>query len=390
MNSTQWARVAMALTMMSLGAFAWAVLDRESRVGPFAVAALVLCVISFSIWFLLTFTGDPKDKLDGMFLFAYVFTFVCFALLALPPASRDVTSDRSPIALIRGCAVEGTQDVGLIPYPTSMMCAVPGTRTAIAPTAQLSTDGPSEVKLSALDATVSQVGAQRFWLLAVGGVSGQRMPIGCGLAPANECEYMRVSSGLAVPLYVIILAFVGGAVSLSRRIPEYQKRSHPNFGGTQSESKLSEVDAREAVVFQIMQLISAPFIALSAYYIVGPSTLATGVGLAFACGFASEPILLMIRGIITGIRPEGTRLKSSSGCVITGTVIADGQAVAQASLSVDGLPEVTALTNSAGQFTIANMAPGEYRLRAKSREKVGTASVDLTRVREASIVIQLT
>lgn len=181
---------------------------------------------------------------------------------------------------------------------------------------------------------------------------------------------------LAVPMYVVILAFVGGAVSLSRRIPEYQKRSDPAFRGTEQQTSLAAVDAREVVVFQIMQLLSAPFIAMSAYYIVGPSTLATAVGLAFACGFASEPILLMIRGIITGIRPEGSRIQTSERHAIQGTVAsADGVAVAGAAIAVAELPMFSANTDVTGHYVVPDLSDGVYRVSARTKTESGQRSV---------------
>ena len=65
-------------------------------------------------------------------------------------------------------------------------------------------------------------------------------------------------------------------------------------------------EARESVVFQIMQLISAPFIAITAYWAIAPSTISASIGLAFVSGFASETILLLIRGVVDGIRPQTT------------------------------------------------------------------------------------
>lgn len=71
-----------------------------------------------------------------------------------------------------------------------------------------------------------------------------------------------------------MLAFIGAAVSLSRRIPEYQRRSEGDYKATE---------------------------------VGGPTTLAGAVGLAFITGFLSEHVLLMIRGMAEGIRPATTR-----------------------------------------------------------------------------------
>ena len=98
--------------------------------------------------------------------------------------------------------------------------------------------------------------------------------------------------GLAVPFFVLVMAFIGGAVSLSRRIPEYQRRLHPNYIPTDKECRMRPFEAREVVVFQIMQLISAPFLAVATWFIVSPMSLTAAATLAFGTGFASEPLLL--------------------------------------------------------------------------------------------------
>lgn len=360
-KSKDWARFLAFLAITLFVGEAIAVLSAELVPPPVAAALLVLCIGVFSVWFLVAFTGDARDRTDSMFLFAYVFTFVSFGMLVLPPVPSDQTSDRSPLAVIRGCAVGSGADSGLFPYPKSMLCITePAGAGAVAP-----------------QATSSQLS-----LLAVGGVSGDRAPAGCG-SKALACEHVRITSGLAVPMYVIILAFVGGAVSLSRRIPEYQKRSDIAFLGSDGQSPLAAVDAREGVVFQIMQLLSAPFIAMSAYYIVGPSTLATAVGLAFACGFASEPILLMIRGMISGIRPEGTRLSSSQRLSISG-LIENGQGpVSSASILVSELPNFSTTSDATGQYTIPDLVRGEYNISVSAGKEAGTSKVI---VKDANVV----
>ena len=100
-----------------------------------------------------------------------------------------------------------------------------------------------------------------------------------------------------VPLYVVVLALFGGAVSMTRRVPEYQRRA------MDWQDALTNVEARERLVFQIMQVVSAPLIAVTAYYIYKPGTPAESVVIGFASGFASEPILLMIRSLVEKLSP---------------------------------------------------------------------------------------
>jgi hypothetical protein len=115
-----------------------------------------------------------------------------------------------------------------------------------------------------------------------------------------------VQGGFVVPFYVVLLAFIGGAVSLARRIPEYQKRSEDDYKPTTKQPKLQSLEVREVVVFQVMQLISAPLIAVVAFYALSPSTMSSAIGLAFLSGFASELVLLQIRGVVEGLQPHVT------------------------------------------------------------------------------------
>jgi hypothetical protein len=97
-----------------------------------------------------------------------------------------------------------------------------------------------------------------------------------------------------------VLALIGGVVNLMRRLPEYQKRSHPAFTGTADMTALQPYEAREFVVFQILQLVSAPFIAMVAYYAIAPQSQASTVALAFASGLFAEAVLLRMRVLVEG------------------------------------------------------------------------------------------
>lgn len=117
-------------------------------------------------------------------------------------------------------------------------------------------------------------------------------------------SYDVLKGGLAVPLYVVFLALMGGAVSMIRRVPEYQKRAthlyqkewEPDKShDTGEEAPISEIRARELVVFQIMQMFTAPLIAITAHAVFSPEDIAAAGLLGFLSGFASEPILLRLR-----------------------------------------------------------------------------------------------
>src|SRR5439155_8420943 len=115
---------------------------------------------------------------------------------------------------------------------------------------------------------------------------------------SGENILVHVRGGLVVPLYFVIVSLMGGAVGLLRRVPEIQRRSEHDYVGTEKEPKLLPGEVRERLGFQIIQFISAPLIAVTAYHAIAPESRTASVALAFTSGFASESILLMIRGIV--------------------------------------------------------------------------------------------
>jgi hypothetical protein len=115
-----------------------------------------------------------------------------------------------------------------------------------------------------------------------------------------------IHGGLEVPWYFTMLAVMGAAVSMARKVPEYQRRVHSpdKLDGKVNPEYLSPTKAREYLVFQVLQVLSAPLIAITAYNAITPSSRATSVALGFASGFASESILVGIRALADKVRPE--------------------------------------------------------------------------------------
>ena len=113
-----------------------------------------------------------------------------------------------------------------------------------------------------------------------------------------------ICGGLVVPLYVVFLSLIGGAVSMTRRVPEYQRRIYLPEG---TDEHLPRESARELLVLQIMQVLSAPMIAITAYYMVKPDNLTMSVVIGFASGFASETILRAIHALIEKLNPAEPR-----------------------------------------------------------------------------------
>lgn len=158
------------------------------------------------------------------------------------------------------------------------------------------------------------------WVVSVGG----------SVVPGSPADgYIRISGGLVVPLYIIVLALMGGAVSMTRRVPEYQRRvwcwfinpKHSECEDAQGnpiapdcderEGSLEPPCVREYLVFQLMQVGSAPLIAVTAYYVFSPDGTAAAAVLGFASGFASETILLRIRLVAQGLMPPSKTKKGA-------------------------------------------------------------------------------
>ncbi len=121
-------------------------------------------------------------------------------------------------------------------------------------------------------------------------------------------DILKVSGGLVAPLYVVVLSLFGGAIGMTRKLPEIQLRAAPGYRGYYLEEvagdprasehlhvPIATVQAREHILFQILQVITAPLIALVAYSAIAPESTAAAVVIGFGAGFASEPILLQLR-----------------------------------------------------------------------------------------------
>jgi hypothetical protein len=176
-------------------------------------------------------------------------------------------------------------------------------------------------------------------------------------AGSGEAGFV-VSGGLVIPLYLVILSLMGGAISLTRRIPEYQKSSEPGYVPTEKEPALTRDMLREYLIFQIVQFLSAPLIAAVAYYVIEPSTTAATVGLAFAAGFASETVLLWVRAVVeklAPVRPPGVKAGSVVGRVTMGGTPAD-----KATAVVLGAAGPPAETGADGSFVLNGVPAGDW------------------------------
>src|SRR5271166_1830655 len=246
------------------------------------VPIIYLTLLAFIFWGLYVFTGLVTNrKLNQIITFCYIFTGIALTASILPfciPHLFSKPSFDAPLGVLRGCALK------------------PGDVTATAP--------PEEV--------LCDTDKNSQWVINIGGVPGEQTVSGAGAATQQDVRY-TIRGGVVVPLYVIVLALFGSAVSMTRRVPEYQRRA------MDSQDPLTNVQARENLVFQIMQVLSAPLIAITVYYIIRPNTAMTSVVLGFGSGFASEPILLMIRSLVEKLSPTTAAEPSPSPVTVSVT-----------------------------------------------------------------------
>lgn len=390
------------LVLALLGLSALLMLLAPDAVGALSnlrkVVALLLTGATV-VWFIFCFTGDPAARQHDAFVFAYAFTFGAFAMLVLPFASSSETRGaiRPPegvLQLVRGCLVGNTAS-GPAGLSTLVNCPNPRWSRADRDPHEVARyygwvvtvggvavrhyagdlggypDAPPAAGASAEPGTpVASPAASPAAASPAGAYTARAGAAGDCPASRTDChreEFLEIHGGMAVPLFVVVLAFIGGAVSLSRRLPEYQRRSEVGYVPTPKEPAMQPYQARESVVFQIMQLVSAPFLAMATWYMIEPSSLAVAIVLAFGTGFASEYLLLMIRGMVEGIRPETQRSSGPAGVPLAGSVVRgeDKQPVPGVTVMLQpaGASEMRAvLTDAEGAFTFAAVPPGTHTL----------------------------
>lgn len=379
--------------------------------------ALAVLLGALALWFIHCVTGEARDKIESLFTFAYAFTFGAFALLLLPVLSDQFPTtaaqsgadkaghhNEGALRLVRGCVradAEGSKTLGLklapcpVEPPASAASMPDGIRATSVRYAWLISVGGVTARTLAFDKCDYAKGQHdRVAVSAASAASAAgdgkaesktlvddlkklerkaeiHAAAACAAQDSNDPTkpFVEVSGGIAVPLFVVVMALIGGAVSISRRIPEFQRRSDLQYVSTEKEPFMPPYRVREAVVFQIMQLISAPFLAIATMQVIEPNTLASASTLAFATGFFSETILYMIRGVVEGLKPEVTKV---AGPVMTNLV---GQLVWQDTADPGDFAKVrvelqserpiewrNGPVDSDGKFVINGVTAGRYRL----------------------------
>jgi len=120
----------------------------------------------------------------------------------------------------------------------------------------------------------------------------------------NNVQGAPIVGGVVVPIYFLAIALLGACIGMLRKLPEYQRRSaeyyknnyDPNKHGSEDDKlPLEKAEARDYLIFQSIQVVFAPAIALIAYSFVKPNDASTAALLAFAAGYSSEIFLMIIR-----------------------------------------------------------------------------------------------
>lgn len=276
---------------------------RESP-APHAYKLLLLVTIACAAgWFIHAFTGDPLARRREQVKFAYFFVIASFAVLMIPPFVKSQALGSEPIGIVSGCVADADAAAQLRCDPDGR--PVPRTGAQVE-------EGRPAAAASAADTEPAPRPAHNQWLVNIGGALRAQSELPCTSSSLEACllgspgNRVDITGGVVVPLPFVIVALFGGAVSLSRRVPEIQKWSERGFVGTAAEPAIDARQGREELVFQIMQFASAPLIAITAYQVLDPASQAGAVALAFLAGFGSETILLMIRGVANGLHPRAT------------------------------------------------------------------------------------
>ncbi len=266
----------------------------------FYASAAMVTTASMIVYFLYLFTGAiDRVKMNGMVVYCYIFASTALVCAVVPffyfeRMNIDQENMKaSPLGIVKAC-IKATGDEQIAP---EMDC--------------------------------KREKAQ--WVLNIGGTVDEMFKSEC-VSMESECynrerkqhperfknNNIQISGGLVVPLYVVVLAIIGAAVNMTRRVPEYQRQVYlytSNLDTPESgkQDEISCEDAREFMVFQLMQVLSAPMIAITAYYFIVPNSPTISVVLGFFAGFASETILIAMRAVADKLMPNvvASRLKSN-------------------------------------------------------------------------------
>ena len=321
------------------------------------IAAVLAIPYGMIVAFLTLFTGDDIS-VPRMVQFCYAFTIFAALAVALPLVlfpfwpNLDEKMRGAPVGILLGCVqLEGKEkselncnETATAQWVINIGGAVGGEYHPSQP-APVAEETPSATLTAGVEETPTTESVEET--PTAEGAEGsptpeqptpeptptreqtqvaEPIPTSKDSAGGEAWRPVEISGGLVVPVYFVLIAVIGAVVSMIRRVPEYQRRAGLGYAEHYaklpdprpvSRAPISAAAAREYLVFQIMQVVSAPLIAIVAYQLIDSTELATSVTLAFVSGFASETVLLLIRGATDKLAPakvaeEPTNLPSRS------------------------------------------------------------------------------
>lgn len=310
-------------------------------------------------------------------IFSYAFMYFALLVSIYPflntnPTETTIGNTVAPISMFVGCSVDG--DV-----PEEIQCVSNTVLDVDATGTPATGDNSATINQSNRITRRTPVAVQ--WLINLGGTVSR-----CTFD--NE-QFNCTSGGVQIPLYFVIFSLVGGAISLTRRLPEYQKRSSASFRAqsAQKDTILTAPEVREYLIFQIVQFVSAPFLALVAYLLISPETQISTAIIGFAAGFSSETILLQVRRLMDNWKPKGLPTTKQSGAVF-GVVLdyVSHRGVAGAEVTVG---DMVATTDDSGLFSLSNLETGKLTLKASKNDKTVEEEISITANQSVSSTLML-
>jgi hypothetical protein len=325
-------------------------------------------------WVIHCFAGDAYMQRTRSIQFAYFFVILSFVAVSIMVANIDRASS---FGVVEGC-VDSSEETSILPircdYPARIRLTVsePVSAPAAAAGSADTTVSAAPITEFPFKARMANAAANHNYhhLLNIGGRMDE---IEGSEAIPGGCRARMIHGGIPVPVYFILLSLIGAAISLARNVPVIQRRSEDTYVSTATESRLAPGEVRELLAFQILQFVSAPFLAVAAYHTFKPESLATTVALGFLTGFASEKVLALLSVRMKDMKdtPEAPAVLSGQ---IYGKVKVGNDGVAGALVEIGGLDKVKPVktgTDGSFKFVAVPVSPQPYHLTAKARDKQG-------------------
>jgi len=115
-----------------------------------------------------------------------------------------------------------------------------------------------------------------------------------------------------------------------------------------------------------------------AYFAFEPKGVTTAAVTGFFAGFATESVLLLLRGMFNGLRPESTKPAAAVSGIShlhVSVTLPGGGAAARAAVEIRRLPSDTPVVSQAsdanGEISLMNLAPGTVWVKASLTDGTG-------------------